>query len=442
MHAPPLLLPPGKPRILLNSPNGVRDDLKLLEVDSALLDYILQHGVVIKGAESEEAVLCSCNKTYALKYVETTNTQLLVQPEQEAGQDGQSASQRDCASSQTDMDSQDQFGNQGLQTQMDKLRSRATLPPVVVHASTKAHIEVVECAPRLERLQQLLAERPYGAEDEEAEEEEEEAPGQQAGLYTTQQLQALVQASDEEVLEELRALHAVQLGPHWRLVEPGYLGQLLELLVLSAQALGQALDRLDPDCLTSSMAADGCRPELVRHCLHVFGHPQQAAAGPQATTWALDNKKVCVHWALKVLSRPEPLSLAAGASPSSHASTDGPADPGCSGFTWGLPAFMAAWQAAVPGGMEPRMELLRGEVLVQGSGAGARVQLFSVRALPSEPSARFHALFSMQPRWEGSELEPYLADLKVPGKTAGALLLKYTRASQPTPDGPVYYTAR
>ncbi|GFH11635.1 uncharacterized protein HaLaN_07167, partial [Haematococcus lacustris] len=92
--------------------------------------------------------------------------------------------------------------------------------------------------------------------------------------------------------------------------------------------------------------------------------------------------------------------------------------------------------------MEPRMELLRGEVLVQGSGAGARVQLFSVRALPSEPSARFHALFSMQPRWEGSELEPYLADLKVPGKTAGALLLKYTRASQPTPDGPVYYTAR
>ncbi|KAJ9506644.1 hypothetical protein QJQ45_003728 [Haematococcus lacustris] len=424
MHAPPLLLPPGKPRILLNSPNGVRDDLKLLEVDSALLDYILQHGlvrryaaldgvsdlhavhgrVVIKGAESEEAVLCSCNKTYALKYVETTNTQLLVQPEQ--------------------------------------LRSRATLPPVVVHASTKAHIEVVECAPRLERLQQLLAERPYGAEDEEAEEEEEAAPGQQAGLYTTQQLQALVQASDEEVLEELRALHAVQLGPHWRLVEPGYLGQLLELLVLSAQALGQALDRLDPDSLTSSMAADGCRPELVRHCLHVFGHPQQAAAGPQATTWALDNKKVCVHWALKVLSRPEPLSLAAGASPSSHASTDGPADPGCSGHTWGMPAFMAAWQAAVPGGMEPRMELLRGEVLVQGSGAGARVQLFSVRALPSEPSARFHALFSMQPRWEGSELEPYLADLKVPGKTAGALLLKYTRASQPTPDGPVYYTAR
>lgn len=36
--------------------------------------------VVIKGGEHEEAVLCTSSKTYAIKYVETTNLQLLVAP--------------------------------------------------------------------------------------------------------------------------------------------------------------------------------------------------------------------------------------------------------------------------------------------------------------------------------------------------------------------------
>jgi len=52
------------------------------------------NSVVIKGGDSEEAVLCTADKTFALKYVETTNTLLLVPPvaagegegeEQEAG---------------------------------------------------------------------------------------------------------------------------------------------------------------------------------------------------------------------------------------------------------------------------------------------------------------------------------------------------------------------
>jgi len=38
--------------------------------------------VVIKGAGQEDAVLCTSNKTFALKLVETTNTLLLLPPQQ------------------------------------------------------------------------------------------------------------------------------------------------------------------------------------------------------------------------------------------------------------------------------------------------------------------------------------------------------------------------
>lgn len=45
-------------------------------------------------------------------------------------------------------------------------------------------------------------------------------------------------------------------------------------------------------------------------------------------------------------------------------------------------------------------------------------------------------------RWEWEDLEPYVQDLRGPGQTAEALLLKYTRASQQKPTDPVTYSMR
>lgn len=41
---------------------------------------------MIKGGQAEEAVLCTRDKTFALKLVETTNTLLLL-PQQEVGRE-------------------------------------------------------------------------------------------------------------------------------------------------------------------------------------------------------------------------------------------------------------------------------------------------------------------------------------------------------------------
>ena len=46
------------------------------------LTDLLAGSVVIKGEAAAEAVLCSENRTYALKIVETTNSLLLVPPTQ------------------------------------------------------------------------------------------------------------------------------------------------------------------------------------------------------------------------------------------------------------------------------------------------------------------------------------------------------------------------
>ena len=108
----------GKPRHLNYAP-ALRDDYRLLEVDEATLKEVLELGcaaaaprspvyiatnqqqqqqqqqlaprgawltpcpmrrVVMKGQGHEELVMCTLNKTYALKHVETSNALLLLPP--------------------------------------------------------------------------------------------------------------------------------------------------------------------------------------------------------------------------------------------------------------------------------------------------------------------------------------------------------------------------
>ncbi|KXZ53306.1 hypothetical protein GPECTOR_7g1200 [Gonium pectorale] len=389
----------GQPRAFSFAP-GVRSDLRLLQVDETLLQEIVEKGVVVKGAEDEEAVLCTSQRTYAMKLVETTNLQLLVRPSETAAQ----------------------------------FRSADSAEPIQVAATSGSHIELVEVAPRLGPLRRLLWERPYGPQDEgegadgdgdTAMAEAEGPGGRRAAGYTFDELLAEVQASPAELRAALAAEGAVELDGRWRAVEGGYLGELLEMVLLTAQQAGMPLGALRGGELLEALRADGYHPNVVGHCLTVYarrvdaGAAGSAEAGPAAAgdgVWAVDETKVCIHFAHKVLA------AARGSMP--------------------LQDFTAAWARAVPAGMSPRPDMLAAEALVDGTGPEARISAFPAAALPHEPAERFAALFRRRPRWEWTHLEPYLAGLKVPGQSVEALLIRFARASQPTPDAPLVYSAR
>lgn len=75
-----------------------------------------------------------------------------------------------------------------------------------------------------------------------------------------------------------------------------------------------------------------------------------------------------------------------------------------------------------------------------GSRGAVRNLCAATDACPVAPS-RTRLLF-LSGRWEWEDLEPYVQDLRGPGQTAEALLLKYTRASQAKPTDPVTYSMR
>ena len=65
-----------------------REEVELMELPPELLAVIEEGGeMAFKGAPDEEAVLCTRDKTYAVKRVETSNTLLLLQPPGGLGDD-------------------------------------------------------------------------------------------------------------------------------------------------------------------------------------------------------------------------------------------------------------------------------------------------------------------------------------------------------------------
>jgi sister chromatid cohesion protein DCC1 len=183
------------------------------------------------------------------------------------------------------------------------------------------------------------------------------------------------------------------------------------------------------------MQQTGYHPDLIRHCLQLHGGPvagpaaaaadgRQQGQGEGEQLWALDGAKVCLHAARKLLQRrPE---------------------------GWSLEQLMAAWQAECPEELTPTADMLRGEVLLEeagggGGGGGGRgasergLKRFPASALPSEPAARFQALFAERGRWEASDLEPYLAGVTrvraagAPGMPLGLLAPLGRRCPPPPP---------
>ncbi|XP_024542638.1 sister chromatid cohesion protein DCC1-like [Selaginella moellendorffii] len=338
-------------------------DLKLLEVDESVVQELLQSRLSIKGGVEEEAVLCTSRTTYALKFVSTSNTMLLVPPG-EAGDGGSGGA-------------------------------------LHVIATAGGHMELVEIAPRIDQLKVLVGSRPY-TEDSENETVD--------GLYSWEDLLDSVQASEEQLKDGLRALAAAEIGGFWRTVDPKYTKGLLEMILVTAIQQDWSLSLLPLEELVAVLEGDGYPAQLVRHCVATFGVEE-----PSSSSWKLDEKRICLHYARELLS---------------------------STGRWKTNEFLEAWQRALPPGMKGELEMLRGEALVTRLGSDSWLHRFSSSSLPTQPDARFAALFKERSKWEWNDLEPYLRDVRIPGQTVESMLLKYTRKIQPSADARPIYTPR
>jgi sister chromatid cohesion protein DCC1 len=156
------------------------------------------------------------------------------------------------------------------------------------------------------------------------------------------------------------------------------------------------------------MANDGFAPEVTKNTLSMFS----TLVDGDTATWALDEERVCRYLAMNVLRD------------------------GVGVKNWRLVDMMDKWRVALNEinlhDVEVKEEYLAGLALIERPerATEAFVTTLIASEIPTEPEARFKALWAVKPRWSMAELEPYLKGQARPGETIESQLLKYTRVTQ------------
>jgi len=349
-------------------------DLRLFEVPEDVLKKVLA-GEELQLVGEGDAVLCTSDKTFAMKKVETSNQLFLLQASETAD-----------------------FG----------LTSRTT-----------NYYEVRPTAPRLEQIEELLLPTQYtGAEDE------AEHPPDQSALLTRSELQARVQASRAEVDAALLSLGVVELDGKMRLVSKAAGRAVARNLLDTVMENGWSVDALDGARCREAMGAS-VDPVILAHTLALLG--TRTAAAEQDSSWGGDGcwrldadsvAKVSAHGLF--LAHVATAAAAASSSSSSRQQQH---------FPWEMQDFLLSWAARTPGLEAPSPALLAGICIKTTRGAGEAdreyLHYLPSDSLPLDAPGRLQTLFALKPKYTADELQPYLAELAAGagGKTTVTELL-------------------
>ncbi|KNA07701.1 hypothetical protein SOVF_169510 [Spinacia oleracea] len=368
---------------------GPHDDLLLLELDEKLLPDVLCERVSLRGEPDEEAVFCTHSKTYGIKFVGTSNSVFLIPPTNTLS-----------------------FPKNAMNVDCDEQKFDKPASISVLKVAS-GNLELVEVAPRLDKLKLLLLQKPFSIE-EVSEMDTYSGSEEHIFVYRWDDLIGRIQASDSELRLGLEALNALEINGFWRILDDKCIDSVLNMLLHNAVLNDWSFDALPENEVVSVMESDGFPSKLSTHCLRVYGSKVDNNDHDGVSLWKLNEKEVCLHFARRILRN-------------GKVKKD---------------KFLVEWNSKIPRGMHTRFEMLEGEVLTERIGVEIWIHAFSVSSLPSTPAERFSILFKERPKWELKDLDPYIRDLKVPGLSSEALLLKYTRRSQPRPDVEPIFSAR
>lgn len=333
------------------------EEVVLLEVPDDHVLRAVESGdgtVTFKGDPSDEAVLCTAERTYVVRVADSSDTLLLLAP---------------AADGTTDQ---------------------------LVQAELHGYFELRCCPPRMARLRQLLAERPYRGDAADA----ESSAADRSGLYTLDDLRTRVQASDEQLRTALVELHAVEVDGFWRVLDTRTAEKTLKQLLILAAADGWNLQRLSLRRCIAALEPYGVSPVTVRSCLNAYGsvascdadgtrpwrrnrraQPTDDGARLADVEYGLSEAALCRFRALELLR---------------------------SGRRWPLADFLLEWGAHLPDGMVARTEHLLGHAVIDGPPERQIIHYFPASDLPEDPSVRLARLFHEMPTWPLEQIEPYL----------------------------------
>ncbi|KAG9057029.1 hypothetical protein FS842_008863 [Serendipita sp. 407] len=356
------------------------DLCKLIETPSTQLV------LTIKGKEGDDAVLCTANKTYALRSVNISNSLMIVNGPK----------------------SNEALANDGI----------------FINDEIHEVMETVPMVPKLDRLYGVLRGSEYGEDEEDRMDEDDLGPDHSANLHQ------VIQASDEEFDHAIKTNHILELNGKesstiltstenqagfLRPLPPKHLNNILIKIFNSIVAHGLPRSGIPIKDLEEALESDYEIPRSVsRQVIEWYG-------GVEGDKWVMNENKALRQAGLGLL-RP-------------YAHTPIKSE-----------QFLSIWRDAVGDVFADQVELplLRGNYLLH-PGSSVRdehmVTFFNRAELSTDPLTRFNELFLTRQKWLEGDIIAFIEDLGVDKKDCDRLLLKFARRSADR-GGSVYYTSR
>lgn len=357
----------GPVQALYYSETWMKEDYRLLELSDELSSLLTDGDTLtIRGEGEDEAVLCTKNKTFELKAADTSNCLLLL------------------PSAQTPK-------THDFSGEMELIR----LP---VLSSFNSYFEVKPSRARLGRLKQILKEHCFSGNTQDTD-----------SRLTTEMMLDTVQASEEELIEGLKQLGAIQHENHWIMLEINY----------QEKAFSQILALVEEKCWswkkiplneTCDMLNELYPSFVLKHCLNNYGEE----IDKENRIYCLNEEKVCIYYAEYILR------------------------PALGKFNFH--EFISAWEESVPDGMTTSLDQLKGIALVDMKNHPPVIWHFSEQDLPDTPAERFTLLFKARPKWKEDDITPYLKNILGPNQKMSSLFLKYARSSKDENGDKIYST--
>ncbi|KAF9361910.1 Sister chromatid cohesion protein DCC1 [Mortierella sp. NVP85] len=390
--------------------NFVQSSYVLLEVPKCLESYIDRVGedgelsFQVRGTEKDTAVLCTLTQTFNLQRAHTSNMLLPVAPViSQRSHDMDMDADLDMAMDSdfnTEADPYDIHGPQSDESPYEKQAILDMLDSV---------LDLSLIPPRLERLSELLGRSQFEGWNQESQ--------VKGHLYTWNQLQSVIQASDTEILQWLKDRHACLIKGHWRLFKRRFMYDILQDILMTLNVLEMSTDAVHGATLCNMIEEEapgkesGIETWMVEHCLKSFSDDEQST---EPGYYHLSGKKLCTFMG---------------------------------GNRWKLEDFVYAWEKSLHGHYQTDLACLAGECVVEADRAPDRnqtiryIRYFSKSHLPIDPATRFTALFEIKNKWEAQEIRPFLRDLVLDDKKLDVMLIKHARSTK-QPNGEVIYSSR
>ncbi|XP_071836283.1 sister chromatid cohesion protein DCC1-like [Apostichopus japonicus] len=260
----------GQPQCLYFGDSFHTSNMKLVEVDSSVMDYVEEgKNLIIRGYKKESAVLCLDGVTFDLKEAQTSNTLLLL--------DKCFCSPEDFQENETDIH---HFEVQALAHEYYELRTMR---------------------PRVQKLQHLLEQNVYAGDLY------EDSPSHSGPKFTDNDLLDVVQASQKEIRAELKKLRACCVNGFWRLLDFDYEFEVLSQILSLIDENSWKLDEVPQNEMIETL--QNLKPRFIlQHVLDCFGEKKSEEA-EGITTYRMREDSVCRMYAEMLLKHTDKFNL-------------------------------------------------------------------------------------------------------------------------------------